>query len=40
MVDNQCCFEIKEVGKNLNKEHNVFNLKYLVELLKCIIQRN
>ena len=34
MVDNQSCFEIKEVGKNLDKEHNVFNLTYLVELFE------
>ncbi len=32
MVNNQCCFEIKEVGKNLNTEHYVFNLIYLVDL--------
>ena len=26
MVERQCCFEIKEVGANLDKEHSVFNL--------------
>ena len=30
----QYCFEIKEVGKNLDKEHQVFNLMYLIEIFK------
>ena len=28
MVDRQFCFEIKEVGVNLDIEHDVYNLKY------------
>ena len=34
MVERQYCFEIKEVGKNLDKEHPVFNLMYLIEIFK------
>ena len=34
MVESQYCFEIKEVGKNLDKEHQVFNLMYLIEIFK------
>ena len=34
MVEKQYCFEIKEVGKNLDKEHPVFNLMYLIEIFK------
>ena len=29
MVEKQYCFEIKEVGANLDLEHEVFNLLYL-----------
>lgn len=34
MVERQYCFEIKEVGANLDNEHSVFNLMYLVDLFK------
>lgn len=34
MVEKQYCFEIKEVGKNLDKEHPVFNLMYLVDIFE------
>ena len=33
MVERQYCFELKEVGANLDKEHEVFNLMYLIDLL-------
>lgn len=32
MVERQFCFEIKEVGANIDIEHAVYNLMYLVEL--------
>ena len=32
MVESQCCFEMKEVGKNLKKDHVVFNLIYLIDI--------
>ena len=32
MSDYQSCIEFKKVGANINKEHSVFNLTYLVEL--------
>ena len=32
MVERQFCFEIKKVGENLDIEHEVFNLIYLVDL--------
>ena len=32
MVEKQFCFEIKEVGVNIDIEHSVYNLLYLVEL--------
>ena len=32
MVESQHCFEIKEVGKNLKKDHPVFNLIYLIDI--------
>ena len=34
MVDRQYCFEIKEVGKNLDKEHPVYNLMYLIDIFE------
>ncbi len=34
MVDVQTCFEHKKVGSNLNRNHAVFNLKYLIEIFK------
>ena len=34
MVESQSCFELKEVGKNLDKEHPVFNLMYLIDIFK------
>ena len=34
MVERQYCFEIKEVGKNLDKEHPVFNLMYLIDIFE------
>ena len=34
MVEKQYCFEIKEVGKNLDKEHPVFNLMHLVDIFE------
>ena len=34
MVGSQSCFELKEVAKNLDKEHPVFNLMYLVNIFK------
>lgn len=32
MVESQNCFEIKNVGSNLKKEHKVFNLIYLIDI--------
>ena len=32
MVESQSCFEMKNVGANLKKEHKVFNLIYLIEI--------
>ena len=32
MVERQFCFEIKKVGENLDIEHEVFNLIYLIEI--------
>ena len=34
MVEKQYCFEIKEVGKNFDKEHPIFNLMYLVDIFE------
>lgn len=34
MVEKQFCFEIKEIGANLNIEHEVFNLMYLIDLFQ------
>ena len=34
MVEKQYCFELKEVGANLDKEHPVFNLMYLIDLFE------
>ena len=34
MVERQRCFELKEVGANLDKEHEVFNLMYLIDLFE------
>ena len=34
MVESQYCFELKEVGANLDKEHAVFNLMYLIDLFE------
>ena len=34
MVETQCCFEMNKVGANLNIEHSVFNLIYLIDLFK------
>ena len=34
MVEKQYCFEIKEVGANLDLEHEVFNLLYLIDLFE------
>ena len=34
MVERQYCFELKEVGANLDKEHEVFNLMYLIDLFE------
>ena len=32
MVEQQFCFEIKEVGANLSKEHSVFHTLYLIDI--------
>ena len=34
MIDRQFCFEIKEVGANLDIEHEVYNLIYLVDIFE------
>ena len=34
MVERQYCFEVKEVGANLDIKHDVFNLLYLVDIFE------
>ena len=34
MVEKQYCFELKEIGTNLDSEHEVFNLMYLIDLFE------
>ena len=34
MVEKQYCFEMKEVGANLNDDHEVFNLMHLIDIFK------
>ena len=36
MVERQYCFELKEVGANLDKEHEVFNPMYLIDLFEQV----
>ena len=40
MVESQTCFEVKEVGKNLGKEHSVFNIMYLIDIFAEFIPMN